>query len=333
MNKILKVFFNLVISITLLTCLTYAKTEVNIFEEVNPDGTITRTYKKPLAEFDKKSVETSHENIKKILRNLGMEDCFIDNLTDKDLEFYENSGSIVGKISYIKTDKNGVKKTISELEANKDIFRIKKLNSLQRTLSHEQDTYEDEYMRVFHMVSQYGSSSSFRYSTDARWLTMPFFRRTDSIGSCAQGISIEPRTLRGYYQYSVDYIYPFGRTEHGFKHFNIDERDIYRDSYASFNGAAAKLTLPVDIYNNNTGGTSLVYSDYKVHFQYDARMQYPDQESYFDSIGTYDHLRIGIDFNPSLSIGAEGGSFSIGLGVSAGTDKRSVPLQIHYQPW
>lgn len=110
------------------------------------------------------------------------------------------------------------------------------------------ENIKDEYMRVFHIISQDGYSSSFRHSTDARWLRMPFFRRTDSIGSCAQETSVTPSTLSGYYEYNVQYLYPWGPGEKDFRRCNISDSDFYRDSYSGFNGAAAKLYLPKDIY-------------------------------------------------------------------------------------
>lgn len=331
-----KVCITLLIMLLLISGTVFAEDDFKILETQNSDGTITRVYEKDKTEqlysTELRSSSLNYDRIKSILKELGMEDSFINNLTQDDLEFYNNSPRIVGKIAYIKSSHEGIKKIVSENEALEEvaILNQKDLITPFSGSEHKQDTYQDDYMRVFHMVSQDGYSSSFRHSTDARWLRMPFFRRIDSIGSCAQETSVTPRTLSGYYEFNVQYLYPWGSSEKDFRRYNISESDFYRDSYAGFNGAAAKLYLPKDIYNNES--TSIVYSDYKAHFQFDARVQYPNQTTYFDSIGTYDHLRYEIGFEPGIEIGRDGGSFSIGLALSNGNDKRSVPLQLYYQP-
>lgn len=331
----IKVCITLLMMLLLISGTVFAEDDFRILETQNSDGTITRVYEKDKTEqlysTELRSSSPNYDRIKSILKELGMEDSFINNLTQNDLDFYNNSPRIVGKIAYIKSNPEAMKKIVSENEALEEvaILNQKDLMIPFSSSEHQQDTYEDEYMRVFHMVSQDGYSSSFRYSTDARWLRMPFFRRTDSIGSCAQETSVTPRTLSGYYEYNVEYLYPWGPGEKEFRKYDISDSDFYRDSYAGFNGAAAKLYLPNDIINEST---STVYSDYKAHFQFDGRVQYPNQTTNFDSIGTYDHLRYKFTFEPSIGIGKEGGSFSIGLNLTHGHDKRSVPLQLHYQP-
>lgn len=331
-----KVCITLLMTMLLLISGTvFAEDDFRILETQNSDGSITRVYEKDKKEqlysTELQSSSPNYDRIKSILKELGMEDSFINNLTQHDLEFYNNSPRIVGKVAYIKSNPEGMKKVISENEALEEvtILNQKDLMIPFSSSEHQQDTYEDEYMRVFHMVSQDGYSSSFRHSTDARWLRMPFFRRIDSIGSCAQETSVTPRTLSGYYEYNVEYFYTWGPGEKDFRRYNISDSDIYRDSFAGFNGAAAKLYLPQNIINEST---NIIYRDYKAHFQFDGRVQHPNQTTYFDSIGTYDHLRYNIEFEPSIGIGSDGGSFSIGLDLNHAHDKRSVPLQLYYQP-
>lgn len=320
----------------LISGTVFAKDNFRILETKNSDGTITRVYEKNKTEqlysTELRSSSPDYNEIKCILKELGMEDSFINNLTQDDLEFYNNSPRIVGKIAYIKSSPEGMKKIVSENEALEEVAILNQKNLIvpYSGSEHKQDTYQDDYMRVFHMVSQDRYSSSFRHSTDARWLRMPFFRRVDSIGSCAQETSVTPGTERGYCEYNVQYLYPWGPSEKVFRKNDISNNDFNRDYFSGFNGAAAKLYLPKDIYSNES--TSIVYSDYKAHFQFDGRVQHPDQSIYFDSIGTYDHLRYEIGFEPGIAIGKDGGSISIGLSLSNGSDKRSVPLQIYYQP-
>ncbi len=331
MKKQLCIILSLLMMLSVLSKKSYAVYGDDIREMTNEDGSITKVYKKAvihgLTEKQNGTLQMEdHSEIKKILSELGMEDDFINKLTEEDLAFYENSSSIVGKTSYIKIDAEGNSHVISEYDALNAVEELESRDIDQSTYgSHEQDIYQDEYMRVFHMVSQWRDTPEFRFVTDARWLRMPAFRRTDSIGSCAQSISIIPRSERGWYDFERRTNYTHGWEKDGDF---IRSRDISRDSHGTFNGAAAEIDLPNDYFGNYSFEE---YRDFKAHFQFDAEMIYPNSSTIFDSIGTYDHIVYHIGFFPSISIGFKGGSMSIGFDISYGHDRRNVELQLYYQ--
>lgn len=318
--------------LSVLSKKSYAVYGDDIREMTNEDGSITKVYKKAvihgLTEKQNGTLQMEdHSEIKKILSELGMEDDFINKLTEEDLAFYENSSSIVGKTSYIKIDAEGNSHVISEYDALNAVEELESRDIDQSTYgSHEQDIYQDEYMRVFHMVSQWRDTPEFRFVTDARWLRMPAFRRTDSIGSCAQEISIIPHSEEGWYDFERRTNHTHGWEREDSIYFR--PRDILRDSHGTFDGAAAKMDLPNDYFGNYSFEE---YRDFKAHFQFDAEVRHTDLTTKFNSIGSYDHLTYHIYFSPSIAIGYSGGSMSIGLNLSSAHERRNVELQVYYQ--
>lgn len=161
-----KVYITLIITLLLISGTVFAADDFKILETQNSDGTITRVYEKDKTEklysTELHSSNHNYDNIKNVLKALGMEDSFIENLTQDDLEFYNNSHRIVGKIAYIKSNGEGRKEIVTENEALGEVAILNQKDSMVPFSSseHQQDTYQDEYMRVFHMVSQDGDSFS-----------------------------------------------------------------------------------------------------------------------------------------------------------------------------
>ena len=307
----------------LLTIKTLAFNPADVETIKNEDGSITKIYRRNVNVGLRSAVNVDYEETKKMLLELGMEQDFIDNLTDEDLEHYSNSTNLVGTITYHKTDENNNKTVVSEDEAYQEVNRIK--NNMSLRSAREQDTYEDSYMRVYHLVSQYRDTEEFLFSTDARWLTMPYFRGKDSIGSCAEYISINNNDGRGYISYDI-------RT-HNYGAVDIKEyrKNIYNEDFEySFKGKYTGKAAIIDLPNNHYGnGYNIINDNFKVHAQFYGSITEYEQGIIFNSFGTYDHTKIKVTA-PSISIDLSGPS--IGIDAFLGSEPRTAMVKVRYSP-
>ena len=307
----------------LLTIKTLAFNPSDVETIKNEDGSITKIYRRNVNVGLRSAVNVDYEETKKMLLELGMEQDFIDNLTDEDLEHYSNSTNLVGTITYHKTDENNNKTVVSEDEAYQEVNRIK--NNMSLRSAREQDTYEDSYMRVYHLVSQYRDTVEFLFSTDARWLWMPVFRGKDSIGSCAIYVDADTGSGRGYYSYDIT-TNRNGRIENNQYYKNIFAEDFQDATTLESSGMATIIELPSDIERD---GYNIVHTNFKAHAQHYASISLPNSETHFRSYGTYDHARLIID-SPKISIDGSGGT--IGLDIWFGNEKRTAKVYAEYIP-
>ena len=74
----------------------------------------------------------------------------------------------------------------------------------------------------------------------------------------------------------------------------------------------------------------MYYQDYKAHYQYDGHVLDPATAHYFNAVGSYTHSRASISWSPSISIGVDGVSGSLGISGLGVQDVRDVLLEIYY---
>ena len=312
--------------------------EQNILETVDSNHRIIRTFEREPSSPSINSIGNTMTT-NDILLALGMEQDFIDKLSDEDLEIYATSPKMVATISYAKidaennvtyvTESEAIQEAEAMREAQKDKIEELKIGVLpgQEMKTNAQDTYEDSYMRVFYLVTDMGNGLYF-FSTDARWLTMPFFRSKDSLGACAQNCTVDYATRSGWYEYDITEVNA-GSVTYDYYWDSIDEDDFKNAINGSWYGSAGILNLPNDGYSETY---SIMFDDFKAHYEYKGYVNYTELESYFNTSGTYDHATVAISFSPSVSIGIDGPSASIGLNIFGATDTRTVDLLIHYVP-
>lgn len=99
--------------------------------------------------------------------------------------------------------------------------------------------------------------------------------------------------------------------------------------------AASITTRSIDsgAYSFRVATSSVMYTNYRAHYEYAGHVNSPNTASWFNTVGSYDHATIGLSGSPSVSIDMGGNvSASIGLNVAAVTDTRSAELEIHYIP-
>ena len=289
---------------------------IEIKEYVDSENRVIRTYNKETNAVASRSASAPIEDV---LSALGMEDTAIDGLSNDEVESFNESTSITSVTSYIKVDKDGNMFYLSEEEALRELSEL-------RASGFSQDTYEDDYMRVWHALSYLGNAN-YQVTTDARWLKMPNFRGTDAVGASVQYLTVTPSSMTGYYSY--DYVKVAGTgTSSGFSG-NITIRDFGTASDGNFYGCAAYIDLPDDY---STGTTSHKYSDFFVHMSYKGHMNYPTVPCWFNSTGTYVHVYRSVSFDPTLSIDSSGLAGVISLGLKKSEEPRSAELEVYYTP-
>ena len=79
------------------------------------------------------------------------------------------------------------------------------------------------YMKLTHTVAYYGDAL-YGFSTDAIWLTMPYWQQTDSIGSCAPTLAIDNDTRSG----QITYVKKYSNSTTGETYTQTYSQDITR---------------------------------------------------------------------------------------------------------
>lgn len=188
----------------------------------------------------------------------------------------------------------------------------------------------------------------YKFLIDAEWLTMPTWRFTDSLGACSSSMTVETTNRSAWFTYNkkivTKYEYEDGRTEwitdESVIHGDCPESD-FRIAGTSYGwcGSAVLFNLPNNDYGSGESGEvtytrSITCSNFKIHYEFEGKIIYPDQTVNFNSIATYCHKKLSTQINPELTIGTEGYGVAIGLGFGIDFDNRgvSIPDSIQYKP-
>lgn len=295
----------------------------HITEKVDGYGRIIRTY-------ENKSNVSSYNLVdtKELLVTLGMDEDAVNNLSPDVLNEFANSPYVTVSTAYTRTNSNNQTVYVDEATALAESKRIEtqRMNNFrQGVVPLVTDQFEDTYMKIVHTATPIGGGS-YRFITDATWLTMPVFRGKDSVGSCAMNVTVTNATRSGNYSYDMTTI-SLGQTSTTNKKGTIS--DFKNAVNGNWYGSGGVVDLPLDVYGDTS---SIMYTNYKSHYEYAGKVNYPELESNFNSVGSYDHATFAIDVSPSLSIDTSGPSASIGLGVIGVTDTRSAEVSVHYVP-
>lgn len=269
----------------------------------------------------------SYEQTKEMLTSLGMDAQAIECLSDEELEEYATTPRIQSVTSFCKTDTEGNTSYVSENEA---IQSAAEINAMSGTIT-SQTRFFDEYMKLYYQVTDLADGlGSYKFVTEATWLTMPTQRQKDAVGSCAQGVTITPNTQKGYYSYTRSNI-----VEGNVLAETKVEEDIQSSSFANvtdnvYLGAVAYVNLPNDIYT-----TTMIsrFYDFFVHTEYKGKIAHPQLVTNFNTSGTYTHVVTSITFTPSLNLSYEDGAVAvIDISTNRTEEKRSIFFEITYVP-
>lgn len=307
-----------------------------IKERTGKNHEIIRTY-----ENNENIIPFSNDpnQIKPLLTALGMEEESVNNLSAETLKEFSEGSQIIVSTIYSKTDSHNNVTYLDESVALEEASILKeqqdniKTNIARgiNTYADYSDTFKDSYMKLTYAVT-YKGNGSYLYSVDSTWLTMPFFRGYDSIGSCAMNGTVTNSTRSGYYTYDATYINNgTGGTVTYDKGKKTSITNFKNAVKGNWYGSVGIFNLPNDI--NNSYATTF-YDNLKAHYQYRGHVSSPSESRWFNTVASYDHSTIALNVDtPSVSIDLNGEiSASIGLSITGHVDTRSVELEIKYTP-
>ena len=277
----------------------------------------------------------SADETREMLRSLGMPEQTIEGMDEKDLEQYAASPKIYTSDAYIRTDSLGRMTYVTELEA---VMGAAEQKSVFSPLASGSDTYRDSYMNLYFVAADLDDGNgTYLFATNALWLTMPTIRWKDGVGAVAQNIAIDYSTITGYYQYRQEIYYNGvlqstlipAQTRTTLSRYDFQAAS---DSTGTFYGVGTIVNLPNDT-DTPVDDTEVYYTDYFVHTEFEASMNYPTFATNFDAIGSYVHKTVTSPLEVSISIDTSGNA-AVGLGLrpKINYEGRHVPLYLHYEP-
>lgn len=280
---------------------------------------------------------SDYSSTKIMLHTMGMPNEIINNLSEEDLELYATTPTMYSICSYFKTTKDGQTSIVTESEA----LAAKSAEELRLSRSSIDDgetegTYEDSYMFICTSITDISTNSdkgALRFSTAAEWLTMPNFRLTDMLGITAQECTVSKNGYKAYIQYIEKTI------DNGKVISTRNYDDTYRDipikdfdapiGNGTYNGGGITFGMPSNTSIAPTLKT--VCSNVQVYLQFNGHTAHPNQDTWFNVVGTYSHAKIQLDLNPSISFDPKPvGSLSLTLTPSQ--EKRNTLFDAHYLP-
>ncbi len=293
--------------------------KISFSEHLCDDGRTIRKY-------EKHGTQVSHKETKELLKDLGMRDHFIGNLSQESLTMYAQAESITSIVTYTRTDETGNVEVIDQQTA----LDAATTYSVGDNLINQEiggldgaggnvvfGDFEDSYMEMCLMIVYMGDGL-YHFSVDAIWLTTPFFRGWDSIGISATHINVENATRSGWFKYeSVNTRTYFGTSETtettNVITFSSDENNRGKSGYISncsngtWNGSGAIFSLPIDMnYIGEFSSEQTRHRNFSAHFEFDGTVDLPLQVINFSAVASYDHATLNLSIAPSVSIGASG---------------------------
>lgn len=313
----------------------------SITERTHPDYSVSRTFTRDAAAT--RSLPDVNE-AKAMLIAMGMDEEEVNAFPNETLQEFAMSEEVTVTTSYSKHSESS-NQTVGMPEGAA-LAEATSLSSQQEAyiIANAQDgispigekpnestipgVFEDSYMKITHAVAKL-TGGAYKFTTSATWLTMPFFRGYDSIGSCAMNGTVTPNTSSGKYWYTTK-TFNLGNVS------SIASGDITITNKSNkvngnWYGSAGVFNLPND--PGGSGGVTVMHTDLHAYYEYKGHVSQPKVESYFNTVGTYSHSTISIASNPSVSIDTSGtASASIGLDITPSADIRNAEREIHYIP-
>lgn len=300
-------------------------------EYTDTDNNIIRTYRKQEqaavstyargASYNMASAVSTEDRTKAVLTSLGMSPAFVNELSGEDLEEYANSPQITSVVSYTKTDVEGNVVNVPEEKALA-------VTSMDPNPSYEDfdgmggnptylETSNDTYMKILFVVTELGGGR-YKYSVDAEWLAMPFWRFKDCIGIAVQNSSVSYGTYSGWYQYTTAVNHLTGTYSYTTKE-NFTDDDFAQPGNNVWDGGAATFWLPADQHETNS---SVIHSSFKVHFECEATVANPELVTVFNATATYDHSLVMPDIDVGVDIAAVDDKIGCVLGWGINSEPR-----------
>lgn len=308
-----------VLSLVLAFCLCFMVAmpawATEMVEEENPfnitqtvkNNVVTRVYERDSNDGIELTSDSDYEQTKALLSEMGMEQDFIDELSDEKLEYYSTVPQIMSTVTYVRVEPDGKQFYIDEETALKEAEEINAQMDIMPLTAVEE---ENRYMRIYFEVTPYGKGA-YTHSIDQRWITMPIIRGTDGICSSAKHCHGLLSGASGWYLYNKNF--DDGSSIMSGK-INIPKSCISTIKDADYGGLGAYFIVAP----NMEGSDGYRVSDFKVHFEYISSVDFPDNSLNFAPAATYSHTTVGLTFSPTFGLVRSEGKFGIQLGVHAG---------------
>lgn len=316
-----------------------------ISEQTNQAYFTTRTYSAP-SERSSQSLDS----ISSLLVGLGMDENTVANLSPETLQTYATSNHIsvttsyskcnaeTGEITYLPADV--AISAAEELSARQTDYYLNYINNPESTVSTyglkpnqsaDGGVFLDSYMKITHSAASQ-SNGVIEFYTNAKWLTMPAFRGTDSIGSTSLDCTVTANSglcKIKYIESDVATGYETIRRQKSQTLTGTNIKTVTKDGWV---GAAVSFTLPKNELTDGVGSSNYIYSDYEVDFTYKGHIVSPSQPRWFFSAATYDHSTLNLSFgDPTISIDTNGNlTGSIGIHLSRNCDTRMASDEFYY---
>lgn len=314
-----------------------------ITEKTYPDYSVSRTYTRDSGMT--RSTPNIHET-KAMLLAMGMDEDEVAAIPNETLQDFATSEEITIVTSYSKHSESSDQTTglpeqtalaeAAVLSQEQEAYTVEHSQNCIDPLGEKPNNssvpgiFEDSYMKITHSaIKLSGDRGGYKFTTNATWLTMPYFRGYDSIGSCAMNGTVTPNTSSGKYWYTTK-TYNSGHVT-SVNSGDITITDKYNEVNGNWYGSAGVFNLPDD--PGGAPGFSVMHTDLKAYYEYKGHVSHPSTESYFNTIGTYSHATLRFGGSPSVSIDTSGNvSASIGLDITPSADVRNAEREIHYIP-
>lgn len=131
----------------------------------------------------------------------------------------------------------------ANLKAQQDAYKMNMALGIAPAADYS-DYTQDSYMRVDYAVTYQGDGNHL-YVVDGEWLTMPFFRGFDSIGSCAMNGTVTNSTRSGSYEYDITYINMGSISYDDYSGTITNKKNAVNGNWY---GSAGVINLPNDVY-------------------------------------------------------------------------------------
>lgn len=342
-----------IISISLMLCNMISVGAIGIQEDIDTDIVVNEKYqflytekkcddhsiireynksKNNALSYGNKTRNTASDNemnyCRNVLRSLGKNQCFIDQLSIEDIEGYLQSEYIVSVESYMKVDDTGTRANVSKEEALAAAVVDPGFTPTQPNpegSGYKDGAYytsTDDYMRIMYIISYLGNGR-YKFSIDAEWLNDPFFRFKDSLGACAQNIAIENDTRSGWYMYDNIMLINSNYTE---------RRDVKivltnfqnAEGLGNWDGSGVVFDLADDSYLDLANYS--YFNNHRIHYEFEGTIHQWQMETNFNTTAMYTHTQIAVNFSLTLSISTEGTGVGIGIEPVGANKKYFVEL-------
>lgn len=307
-----------------------------------------------IREYNKTERRPSKEYCKSLLKDLGLRNSFISEMSDEDIAKVGQAESIVSTVTYTRTDLNGNVEIIDEqtaLEATASVYGagdivtddgIADMPGAEMYHGHSEDTYMELCFMVYYM-----GNGLYHFTVDSTWLTTPLFRGWDSIGISSTHINIENSTRSGWFKYDTHHeasglLNSFTNEYSLIVNFSYETSQANSNGFISnctngiWNGSGATFDLPNNSYyfdSETFYSESQTHSNFRAHFEFDGTIDLPATVVNFSALASYEHTTTKINITPSLEISSDGVNAVI-LSITTGHELYIADLDssIQYTP-